>query len=611
MIALAQMDVVPNRPEQNTRTMIGLAEAAHAQGYDSIAYPEMSVSGYCIGDGWERRRFLDTCQRMDGVLAETSRRLSMNMIYGNVKTEEDRGRDGRPRRLNVARVVANGNPVSNGVFDGYTVKALFPNYRMFDDERFFTPLGTIAAERGMRVEDCLRPFELTVGGIRRRIGVTICEDAWDGDYTLKPIKTLNDNGAEEQLNIATSLFGRGKQGRREKLFSKHSQRTPISYVNASGVQDNGKNIFVMDGGSGRYEGGQRVSALERFRAGVLGGDMIGTAVNNNSPTHEVFEAIIMGIREFVARIGVPKVVIGLSGGIDSAVVAALMVIALGADRVVAVNMPSKHNSKETQEIARKQAQKLGIDYRVIPIQESVDWTKHQIETVMGVSAVGIVGENIQARDRGARILAGVAAAVGGAFTNNGNKTEIATGFATLYGDVGGFMCPIGDLYKSEVYALARHINTLYPEMIPEEAISIRPSAELGENHCIAAGKGDPFDYPYHDRLLYELVEMRREPEDIIEEVILGTLDQTLATGRPVIGGVFLDVQTFVADLERIWRLLHGGIFKRVQAPPILTVSRRSFGFDLRESQTGYEWSEEYQNLKNQLLMFRGVSRRAA
>ena len=209
-------------------------------------------------------------------------------------------------------------------------------------------------------------------------------------------------------------------------------------------------------------------------------------------------------------------------------------------------------------------------------------------------------ENIQARDRGSRILAGMASALGAVFVNNGNKTETAFGYATLYGDVNGALAPIADLYKMEVYDLAAFINKK-TNVIPQTIFDIPASAELSTDQNVDEGKGDPIHYPYHDRLVRAFVEFRLDPEDILHYYCEGTLAQHLKCSQNIITDYFRDDASFVADLEHKWRLYKLNYFKRIQAPPIITVSKRAFGFDLRDAQNGVYFTQKYLKLKEELL----------
>jgi NAD+ synthase (glutamine-hydrolysing) len=311
-----------------------------------------------------------------------------------------------------------------------------------------------------------------------------------------------------------------------------------------------------------------------------------SARNPASEISQIAAALTVGLRDFMKNIGQKNIVIGLSGGIDSAVVATLAVLAVGRENVTAINMPSEFNSETTKGFAKRLADQLGIRYEIMPIQASVEYTRSQIEQTLGVSADGLVSENIQARDRGSRVLAGVAASLGAVFTNNGNKTEVSQGYATLYGDVNGSVAPIADLYKTQVFALARFLAEKHGLPVLAEICDIPPSAELSADQSIDEGKGDPFVFEYHDKLIYQFVEGRRDPADILVALRDGKLERTLGTAKPVIGpeGYFPTVRAFVADVERIWKNYKLSYFKRIQAPPILTVSRRSFGYDLEESQ---------------------------
>ncbi len=288
-----------------------------------------------------------------------------------------------------------------------------------------------------------------------------------------------------------------------------------------------------------------------------------------------------------------RYLIGVSGGIDSSVVACLLAEACGPERVFAVNMPTRFNADVTQDNARQLCGKLGVDYLSCPIDELYERLAEKIKGTRFTRDKGdytrLVDENLQARIRGADILAGLAAKHGLVFTNNGNKTEVALGYATLYGDVNGAIAPIADLYKTQIYALARYLNEkVYgKEVIPENLLdgSIVPSAELSDAQDVTRGLGDPIKYGYHDALLRQMIEYRHHPADVLAWFLDGTLLDALEwKNLDRFRGYFSDSRSWLEDLEWVARQMHINYFKRIQAPPIIVVSKRAFGFDLRESQ---------------------------
>lgn len=605
MISISQMNVLAGQPEKNLRQMKRDMTIAKEQGSELIVFPELALPGYMLGDEWENDTFVRECEDMNTEIIDETRRLTLATIWGNVKTDSTKvNEDGRLRKYNAGFVAQNGILVPGGVTEGLIIKTLMPNYREFRDKRHFTSLRDLAFEEGKslwEMGEYFEPFELVIDGVKRRVGVIICEDMWDDDYAIKPVKLLKENGADMIVNISASPFGIGKQSKRDRLLARQSEGVEIIYANNVGVQNNGKNVFVFDGASPVYRDGKKVFQTPGFQEWVFQVDE--SITNGEQEIEKIATALITGFRDFMKSIGQKKVVIGLSGGIDSAVVAALAVLALGPENVTAVNMPSEYNSDTTKGLAKNLAEELGIEYRIVPIQESVDFTRAQIEGVFGVSTEWLVAENIQARDRGSRVLAWVAASLGAVFTNNGNKTEVAQWYATLYGDVNGSIAPIADLYKTQVFELARYLGTKYNFSTLEKICDIPPSAELSRDQSVDEWKGDPFIFEYHDKLLYQLIEMRRDPGDILEALETWKLDALIGAPKPIIGpdGYFADKESFILDLERIWKNYKISYFKRVQAPPILTVSRRAFWYDLEESQNGVYFSRKYTTIKNRIL----------
>ena len=278
-------------------------------------------------------------------------------------------------------------------------------------------------------------------------------------------------------------------------------------------------------------------------------------------------------------------------------------------------MPSKFNKDITKNAAYTLAKNLGIHYTVYPIQPSVDLTVEEmrgalfsrldgsdVETPLKID--DFVIENIQARDRSSRVLAGIAAGMNAVFSCNGNKTETTVGYATLYGDVDGFLAPIADLYKFEVYQLAEYINQRAKyDLIPLDSIKVVPSAELSDAQDVTQGKGDPIKYPYHDRLFRAFVEFRFDPERILNLYMTEKLEETLMIKKGLVKKYFPTTKEFIDDLERWWRLFKINVFKRVQSPPIIAVSRRAFGYDLRETQlqSSVYFTKKYRALKKDLL----------
>ena len=305
-----------------------------------------------------------------------------------------------------------------------------------------------------------------------------------------------------------------KPFRLDRNFSNEEIDRSTIYVGNVGVQNTGKTIYIFDGGSAVFNSrGEVVQIAEPF-AECLNfiefeeiDKMPALELPEVSEAEKIYRAISYGVKTFLEQIGVKKVVIGVSGGIDSAVAAALYTKVIGAENVYLVNMPSVFNSATTKNLSEQLAKNLGCKYYVVPIQESVDWTVKQLESV-GLNVSNFVKENIQARDRSSRILAAIAASVGGVFTCNANKAESTVGYATLYGDAAGFLSALADLWKYQVYDLARYLNEkIYGfEAIPQGIIDIVPSAELSTAQNVDEGKGDPLRYPYHDYLLRTFAE---------------------------------------------------------------------------------------------------------
>ncbi|MFM7205465.1 MAG: NAD(+) synthase [Planctomycetaceae bacterium] len=619
-VVVCQMEVIPGNPEANlARILRGIDEAAAAAA-EVVVFPEMALPGYLIGDEWENDALLrDLAAMNDEIAAHTRGRCAA--IWGSVAAvfgdhfpvlgrrppTGGRGADGRTRKYNAAFVAADGRAVGNGVFPGFTPKSLLPTYREFDDERHFCSLPKLAQEIGVPPDDLLEPFALEIAGRPRRVGVILCEDMWDDDYAFKPVAVLRRKDAGLILNLSASPFGIRKQAKRRRLLAERSRGCEFILANCVGAQDNGKNVFVFDGASPVFVDGRQVAQGPSFREALV--TRASGMPDDAGDTAEIHAAVLAGLRALFARVGATKVVVGISGGIDSAVVTVLCTQVLGRDHVVGVTMPSRHNSATTRGLAAALAENLGIRFLVVPIEESAEATRGQVAAVTGSPVAGLVDENIQARDRGSRVLAAVAAQLGAiercgvVFTNNGNKTEVAQGYCTLYGDVNGAVAPLADLYKTQVYDLARHLNATCGGPIPEGMLRVKPSAELSAAQNPEQGGGDPFQFEYHDRLLYQFVELRRDPEDILAAALAGRLEQALGLpeGRRVVGGFFADAAAFVADLELTWRRLKTSFFKRVQAPPIVAVSKRAFGFDLREAQIGPRFTRRYSQLKAELL----------
>jgi NAD+ synthase (glutamine-hydrolysing) len=612
--------------------MLSIVEQ-HREHFDVVVFAEMAVPGYLIGDAWERPGFLAGCEQAHEQLRQASHGTCI--IFGSVGIDRNsRGEDGRPRLYNAAHVFQDGRVVTASHLGlPFWPKTLLANYREFDDSRHFYDLRRLAQDRNQSIESAIRPAVINgTDGQPIAIGITICEDAWCEDYTINPVAVLGEYGSQATtnnqpplklvVNLSASPFTKGKRSKRHRVFTKRATEAgvPLLYVNTLGIQNNGKNMFAFDGRSAIYFNSQ-IHECNPYEPASLAFDVdSGKVIDSGSrlesvklsdeasrDEHALFgdrientaAALIFALKQTCELWNIQNVVIGASGGIDSAVVAALFTHALGVDAVTLVNMPSRFNSALTKSAAAELAKNLGTRFEIFDIEASVNATTQQIFSNPPFAGLltSAVAENIQARDRGSRILAAVAAAMGGVFSCNSNKTEITIGYSTLYGDAAGFFAPIGDLWKTEVYALAHYLNgirlpgdTTPPifqrPVIPKATLEVTPSAELSPMHDVTQGLGDPLCYPYHDSLFRLWIEswMRFDLETTIAAYDSGELVSLLNTGKVDFKALFKTREAFVADCTSWWKLYTGmAAFKRVQLPPVLSLSRRSFGFDHRES----------------------------
>jgi NAD+ synthase (glutamine-hydrolysing) len=642
-MAVAQMEVKAGDPEANVAKMLELIEEAKKQKVDVLVFPEMCVGGYLLGDDWNDD---DHCEALmaynDKIRAATQ---GIAVAWGNVflDTPErmaERGidghhpnKDGHTRRYNAVYVAQNGQwckkKVENDLMPkGVHAKTLLPTYSVFDDQRYFFSTEDVAKDFGVSLKKLEQPFVVEVNGKKVPIGFQVCEDMWAKDYrakgeALNVARMLIDNGARYLVNLSSSPWKLGKEDARDGAVSFLKEElgdkfVPFVYANHTGVQNNGKNFITFDGGSTVYgpdgkpvqiasaSHGEELMVIDNLRGPAVSRPKVPAIAQK-------YQAIMEGLRHLGDLAGqkTPRFVIGLSGGIDSAVVAALLVKAVGKDNVFAVNMPTVYNSEKTKGAAKQIAEKLGISYQVVPIQELVDLNTKVLDSAdldgKKKKLSDLNEENVQAKLRGTTLLSNLAAKYDAFFTNNGNKLEVALGYATLYGDWGGAVSVLGDLTKKEVYELAKYLNELFGQevipsaLIPDELFrfkkdQIAPSAELKNAQV------DPMKFGYHDALLDRMEGFdRASPERIMEWYLAGTLHTKLGISPQLMSrwGVD-DPKEFLKDLEWFAKKVHGAVFKRVQAPPVILTSGFAYGFDHRESIKPFSLSAKAKTLATKI-----------
>lgn len=689
-IAFGQIQVHPGEPATNFQSMMHAIDYAKAVSTDILIFPELCLSGYMVGDLWDQVPFINDCLYYGDEIVKATANTNLTIIFGNVGIDESlRNLDGSLRKYNALYVAFKGQLVSNPSQPyPFTIKTLLPCYRYFNEPRHFTSANVVAKERNLSLSDINQPLTISTRHGAFTIAPVICEDSWDTHYPDCPTSLMVESAkAKGQhidliVNCSSSPYTVHKQEHRHSLFSAQAKRynIPIAYTNHVGIQNNGKNICIYDGCSTLYDVNgsivEEVPAFENTVRPTLLKDTLWQLISHNNTNHiehskgdivsthvqinetiskyiahdtnstystnklyatmpnyipTLFKALQYGIRQFLAQTGIKKIVIGASGGIDSALNAALYSTIFPPENLYLVNMPSRYNSDMTKDLAYQLARNIGCHYGVFPIEEGVSATIEQIKNTsftkyntyvtpelhdesnttsfLQLSTLG--KENIQARDRSSRILAGIASAVNGAFTCNGNKTEFTVGYATMYGDLAGFLAVTGDVWKTDVYALAWYMNEhiFKREVIPQGSIDVVPSAELSYAQDITQGLGDPLQYEYHDCLFRAFVEgtphtlphQRLTPEDILCAYENGTLEHLLGLPNPI-SHYFTSTKQFINDLERWWKSFNGlAVAKRIQSPPLFLISERAFGADLSESQLKPYFSRGYEACKSRLL----------
>lgn len=499
-------------------------------GADVVAVPELAITGYPPRDLLEKHDFVSENLRLrDELISSTG---DAALVFGCVtRNSELTGK----RLFNTACVAARGNLLLE------QHKSLLPTYDVFDELRYFEPARDVSI--------------VELAG--KRVGVVICEDFWfeqsvDGAklYELNPVQSLVDQGAELLLNISASPFNIGKEHRRLELFRDIARKfdVPLVYVNQVGGNDE----LLFDGASiAMNRSGETIWCGASFEEQVDLADLHGPSCNDvprRTESEEIAGALILGLRDYLRKSGFRDVVIGLSGGIDSAVTAALAVDALGAEHVTGIAMPSRFSSPGSIDDARALAANLGIKFEIAEIDHIYRAYRASFDGLFGNTGFDLTDENVQARIRG-NLLMAWSNKTGAMVLTTGNKSELAVGYCTLYGDMSGGLSLLGDVYKTSVYELARWLNR-EGERIPPSSISKPPSAELRPDQT---DQDSLPPYEELDAILKLYIEEWRE----IEQIVAAGHDPDLVEG--------------------ILRLVDGNEFKRRQAAPTIRVSTKAFG----------------------------------
>ncbi len=542
--------------QSNAESILELALLEAERESDLIVFPELSLCGYPPRDLLLQEGFVDAAMRVATTLA--ARLPSATVLFGTPWFDEDA--EGHATLRNSILVV------EKGVITRRYDKRLLPTYDVFDEDRYFTP----------GAETCV----IECAGVR--VGLSICEDLWRGEDArispryrrhVDPLAALVEAGAEFVVNPSASPFSAAKRTRQDQILAEQAARlgVPLAMVNQHGANDelvfDGRAVALeaADGGSGSVVGENVGFEGDPLRFALEGGRVIASTADSSreamSDSAMLFSAIRLGVRDYCLKTGFDRgVVVGLSGGIDSALVACVAVAALGRDRVLGVSMPSRYSSEGSRHDAESLAERLGIAFQTIPIESAHASVEGLLQPAFrdldAPEEFGVAEENVQARLRGV-VLMGFSNKLGRLLLTTGNKSEIAVGYCTLYGDMNGGLAVLADLTKAQVYQLARWVNehsescgAMEPP-VPPETLEKPPSAELRPNQT------DQDSLPHYD---------------IVDEVVARYVE-----GRQSASRIIQETGFEASDVERLVRLIRVNEYKRRQAAPGLKVSDVAFG----------------------------------
>ncbi|MBT3231739.1 MAG: NAD+ synthase [Calditrichaeota bacterium] len=533
-IALAQINTTIGDFQGNANKIIQISGQAKDSGADLCVFPEQCIPGYPAHDLLERTRFIDqNLGALDRVVDSVS---GIGVIVGFA--ERHNGKFGKGLYNSAALI-------DNGKISFVQRKSLLPTYDVFDESRYFDPAQSVDV--------------IEFHGMK--IGITICEDVWnDPDfwkhrmYNTDPGEALVKAGASIIINIAASPFTLIKRHFRRKVFSAFAtnHKTTFCFVNSIGGNDD----LVFDGDSMAFNSkGELICQGREFKEDLLFFDTDGKGIEYKSPADDIeaaIDALVLGTRDYARKCGFTKGLVGLSGGIDSALVAVIGARAFGAENMEALLMPSHYSSDGSIYDSENLARNLNISYKIKPISKLMDSYTNSIPDILSADNPGVADENIQARIRG-NLLMALSNKNGHLLLTTGNKSELATGYCTLYGDMAGGLAVISDVPKSMVYEICHKINR-EKEIIPDSILTKPPSAELRPNQL------DSDSLPPYDIL-----------DNILEKHIVEGLD------HPALVKAGFDSNIS----ERILSLVRLSEYKRRQAPPGIKLTSKAFGFGRR------------------------------
>ncbi|MEO0161932.1 MAG: NAD+ synthase [candidate division WOR-3 bacterium] len=537
-ITLAQLNPLVGDIEGNLAKIIQTVQKVQGENSDLVVFPELFLSGYPPQDLLERRWFIKKIERaIEEVIKLSSFYPDIGIIFGApMYSYKSTGRGLYNSAILIYR----------GLINHIQHKSLLPTYDVFDEARYFDPADEI---RPIRFKDEV-------------IGISVCEDAWNVPelwqrqfYKHDPIQILVEKGATVLINISASPFTVGKEEIRFKILQRHTQkyRVPFIFVNQIGANDE----LIFDGRSMIIDrDGLPVEVLPAFTECIKTVDTNARGdFNNYRPIDaiaSIYQALVLGVRDYVTKCGFKKAIIGLSGGIDSSLVACIAVDALGKENVLGVAMPGPFSSAASVEDSRKLAENLGIELKTIPITEIYNAYLKTLKDVFKDREFDTTEENIQARIRG-NILMALSNKFGYLVLTTGNKSELAVGYCTLYGDMSGGLAVIGDVPKTMVYEISQFINR-EKEKIPQSIIKKPPSAELRPN---------------------QLDQDTLPPYEILDPILQFYIEDGLSKEEILAKGYK------EGTVDWVIKAVNKNEYKRRQAPPVLKVTSKAFGLGRR------------------------------